>query len=143
MSSRPSKKAGLAPGQVVGRSPDSFFIASPQRKLGSKKGKRSAPQPKTLDASAPAFVPNASFHHGFDGSRSFKSFAAAARSGLDPADSGKKGVRVDESRNTVVDVDANKSDDDELWEDMVPSDEEEEHISTPSAASSQKTKRTE
>lgn len=138
MSNRPSKKAGLAPGQVVGRSPESFFIASPQRKQGSKNGKRSAPQPKPLDASAPAFVPNASFHHGSDSSKSFKSFAAAARSNLDPAGSGKMGVRVDESKNTVVDADVNESDedDDELWEDMVPSDVEgEEHIGDVNATS--------
>ena len=32
---RPSKKAGLAPGQVVGRSPASLLTMSPQRKIGS------------------------------------------------------------------------------------------------------------
>jgi hypothetical protein len=140
-SNRPSKKAGLAPGQVVGRSPTSLLTTSPQRKIGSKKGKRSAPQPKPLNSSAAAFVPNASFHLGTNvsGARSkpSKSFAAAAHSNVAPAGSAKKaGVRVDESKNTVVEVGlAEEEDDDEYWEDMVPSDEEtDEHIGEVDAA---------
>jgi hypothetical protein len=138
MSSRPSKKAALAPGQVVGRSPASLLLSSPQRKLGSKQGKRSAPQPKPLSASAAAFVPNASFHPGTSSScvKPSKSFAAAARSNAAPSGSSKKGVRVDESKNKVVEVDiADGDDDDEYWEDMVSSeDEKEEHIGEVDAA---------
>ena len=39
MSSRHTKKASLAPGLVLGRSPEQLLVSSPQRKIGSKKGK--------------------------------------------------------------------------------------------------------
>jgi hypothetical protein len=133
MSSRPPKKAALAPGQVVGRSPEQFFVNnSPQRKVGSKKGKRSAPQPKQLNPSAASFVPNASFHPGSSASgvkKTSRSYAATAWSTAGASSAAKKGVRVDESRNNVLEMTVGSDDDDENWENLVPSeDEAEAHI---------------
>jgi hypothetical protein len=118
---------------VVGRSPEQFFINnSPQRKFRSKKGKRSAPQAKPLNAATAPFVPNASFHPGAASSGTKKTphgYAAVARSTATAASGSKKGVCVDEYRNRVLEVTTGSDDDDENWEDLVPSDDgSDEHI---------------
>jgi hypothetical protein len=93
---------------VFGRSPEQLLISSPQRKIGSNEGKRSAPQAKPLNAAAAAFVPNTSFHPGTGSSGSLKmhrSYATACSTAAVSSGSTKKGVRVNESKNKVVGVD--------------------------------------
>jgi hypothetical protein len=110
---------------VVGRSPEQFFVNSPQRKSGSRKGKRSAPQAKPLNATAASFVlGSAAFHPGTASSKTLPRhspcrYVEATRTGPGSSTGSgkKKGVRVDESKNKVVEVDL-MDDDDEDWEDM-------------------------
>jgi hypothetical protein len=64
-----------------------------------------------------------------------RSYSAVARFPATAASGSKKGVCVDESRNKVVEVTVGSDNDDENWEDLVPSDEElEEHIGDVDAA---------
>jgi hypothetical protein len=114
---------------VTSLAPTIFIaISSPQRKIGSKKGKRSAPQAKPLNAAAASFVPGAAaFHPGTGSSEpqtrySPRSYAAAVRSapGSSFGHSKKKGARVDEFKNKVMDL---PDDNDEDWEELDTSEE--------------------
>jgi hypothetical protein len=140
MSSRHSKKAALTPGKVIGRSPEQLLVSSPQRKIGSEKGKRFAPQAKPLNAAAASFVAGAAaFHPGTGSSEpqthySSRSYADAVRSapGSSFFHSKKKGVCVDESKNKVMDL---PIDDDKDWEELDTSEEGQgEHIGEVDAA---------